>query len=40
MGAMPASPLARIAAVAESAATTRYRDDPNAAKAAKGASSV
>ena len=33
-------PPERIAAVAESAATTRYRDDPNAAKATSGNRSV
>ena len=30
----------QIAAVAESAATTRYRDEPNAANATSGSSSV
>ena len=34
--AMPDNPAAKIAAVAESAATTRYRDEPKAANAASG----
>ena len=39
-GAMRDSPLAKIAAVAESAATTRWRDDPKIANATRGSSSV
>ena len=34
------SPLAKIAAVAESAATTRWREDPNTAKATSGSRTV
>ncbi len=37
--AMPDTPPAKIAAVAESAATTRYRDEPKAANAASGSMS-
>ena len=33
-------PTARIAAVAESAATTKYREAPNTAKATTGSNSV
>ena len=36
IGAMPASPAARIAAVAESAPTTRCRDEPSSANTAIG----
>jgi hypothetical protein len=39
-GAMCSKPPARIAAVAESAATTRYREEPNAANATSGKSRV
>ena len=39
-GAMPEIPPARMAAVAESAATTRYRDEPNVANANSGSNSV
>lgn len=35
-GAIPASPAAMIAAVAESAPTTRWRDDPSRAYTAMG----
>ncbi len=38
--ATPATPAARIAAVAESAATTKWRDDPRIAKTAIGSSIV
>jgi hypothetical protein len=37
---MATSPVARIAAVAESAPTTRWRDEPRMAKARIGRSSV
>ncbi len=37
---MATSPVARIAAVAESAPTTRWRDEPRIAKATIGKSSV
>ena len=37
---MRGSELANIAAVAESAATTRWRDEPNAAKATSGSGTV
>ena len=36
IGAMPASPAAMIAAVAESAPTTRCRDEPSTANTAIG----
>ena len=36
IGAIPASPAAMIAAVAESAPTTRWRDEPSSAKTAIG----
>ena len=36
MAAMPASPAAMIAAVAESAPTTRWRDEPSSANTAIG----
>jgi hypothetical protein len=36
IGASPARPAAMIAAVAESAPTTRWRDDPRTAKTAIG----
>src|SRR5271165_2695938 len=39
-GAMPESPPARMAAVAESAETTRYREEPNTANASSGSNSV
>ena len=38
--AIPVSPAARMAAVAESAATTRCRDEPRTAKTAIGSSIV
>ena len=38
--AMPARPVARTAAVAESAPTTRCRDEPKIAKAARGRTRV
>ena len=37
--AMPDTPPAKMAAVAESAATTRYRDEPKAANAISGSRS-
>ncbi len=37
---MPASPLNRIAAVAESAATTRWREEPKMANAMSGSRTV
>ncbi len=40
IAAIGARLLAKMAAVAESAATTRCRDDPNTAKATAGSSSV
>ena len=39
-GAKPGRPAAMIAAVAESAPTTRWRDEPNSAKTGIGSRSV
>jgi hypothetical protein len=39
-GAMRDNPLAKIAAVAESAATTRWREEPKVANATSGRSTV
>ena len=40
IGAMRETALEKIAAVAESAATTRWRDEPNRAKPTSGRSTV
>ncbi len=40
MSPRPLRPAKRMAAVAESAATTRWRDEPNNAKASTGSSNV